>query len=109
MRGAVIGQVATRQVAPVVSGDDFARGDGEERAGKGQIGKDRQPRGNVRRNQAGKTPQQPETSERGERIAPHQQPAGPVRNGGQQEAGDHRYHKAEQHLVDMPRQWVEPG
>ena len=97
-----------RQVAPVASGDDFAGGDGEERGGKRQIGKDRQPRGKVRRNQASKTPEQPEASKRGEAKPSHRQPAGPVRNGGQQEAGHRRHHEAKQHLVDMPRQRIEP-
>ena len=56
-----------RQVAPVAPGNDLAGGDGEQRNGKRQIGEDRQPRGKVRRNQAGKAPEQPEASEYGER------------------------------------------
>ncbi len=91
-----------RQVAPVAPCDNFAGGDGEERGGKRQIGKDRQPRGKLRRNHAGKTSEQPKTRERGQRIAAHRQPAGPVRNGRQQEAGHGRHHEAEQHFMHMP-------
>ena len=69
-----------RQVAPV-AGDDFA---GRRRERERQIGDDRQPRRKVRRNQAGDAAQQPEASEQRERVAPHRQPPGPVRNCGQE-------------------------
>jgi len=36
-------------------------------------------------------------------------PPGPVRDRGKQEAGNGRYHEAEQHLVDMPGERIEPA
>ena len=103
-RGAVIGRL--RQLRPVM----ISRAATARRAtGKRQIGEDRQPRGKIRGNQAGDTPEQPEASERGERIAAHGQPSGPVRNRGQQKAGDRRHHETEQHFVHMPRQRIEAG
>ena len=59
MRGAVIGRL--RQLRPVM----ISRAATARRGAERQIGKDCQPRRKVRRNQAGKTPQQPEARERG--------------------------------------------
>ena len=48
-------------------------------------------------------------SQQRQRPAADRTPPGPVWDGGQQKAGDSCHHEAEQHLVDMPGERIEPA
>ena len=90
------------QIAPVLAGDYFARGN----RGKRQQERDVDYRGGNAANFVGKqdrnSPGKPERGKPGKRPAVYGQTASPVRNGGKQKAGDRGCDVAEQHLVNVP-------
>ena len=51
----------------------------------------------------------PDPDQDRERDALKRHAAGPVGDGREQEAGDRRNHEPEEHLVDVPGDWVEGG
>jgi hypothetical protein len=57
--------------------------------------------------QHGQAPGAPQADQAQQRTALQRQPACPVRDGGQQEAGDGRCDVAEHELVEVPAQGIE--
>ena len=97
------------QVAPVPPDNDLPRDDTDQHHRKGKVRRDGDPRWNKRREQAGNATQQPQSGQQRQRTAADRKPARPVRDGGQQEAGNRCHHEAEQHFMDMPGKRIEPA
>eukprot|EP01022_Parablepharisma_sp_SALTPOND_P029441 TRINITY_DN734_c3_g8_i1.p1 TRINITY_DN734_c3_g8~~TRINITY_DN734_c3_g8_i1.p1 ORF type:complete len:1015 (+),score=377.72 TRINITY_DN734_c3_g8_i1:1333-4377(+) len=95
------------QVAVVAGGDDVMPGQRTQRDREGQVGGHGQPPGQQRREGAGQAARQPEAGQYRQQRAAHGRAAGPVGDGGEQEAGDGGQDPAEQHFVDMPGQRIE--
>ena len=89
--------------------EHLARGEQPQDEEEADIEESREPQ----RHRGGKEKRQPrgcpQTEQSGERPSGDRQPAGPVRDGGKQEPGDHRADEAEQHFVPMPGERLERG
>ncbi len=95
------------EVAPVVSGDDFARdhrGDGEE---EGLVDEGRCQRPEAADPDHGEASGQPERQQRRQRPAAGRQAPCPVGHGGEEEASHHRGAIAVDHFVYVPVGGVE--
>ena len=90
------------KVAPVAAGDDLAERDGDHRGEEREVESGHRRRARGRWQQQGAPSDGPQHDERQQRHPLQGQMAGPVRDGGQQEAGDRGGGKPKEEFVGVP-------